>query len=523
MFAKMKIGQRLTLAFAVLGAMLLGTAGIALWGMSSMRASAVAINANWLPSVETLGQMHVAKSDLRVLELRHLLMTDDRERAEVEIRIAKTLAQFDKARTNYSHSLIGSVEERQLYEGFMARWKGYLVTSEQAVALSKQHDAEGARRLVFGSSLDQYNAATESLIKVIAFNHAGAVTAGLASDAANTRARVAMLAAAALGLGCAGLLCLLVVRRLDRDLGGEPSDVAALANRIAGSNLGGTIAVRPGDTTSVMAAMARMQASLQRIVGSVLGSSDHVATASAQIAQGNLDLSERTERQASALEQTAASMEQLAATVRQNADNSKQANQLALGASAVAIQGGEVVRQVVETMRDINASSKRIADIIGVMDSIAFQTNILALNAAVEAARAGEQGRGFAVVANEVRSLAQRSADSAKEIKDLISSSVDRVHQGTTLVDRAGATMSEIVASIRRVSDIVAEISAASAEQSAGVGQVGEAVASMDQATQQNAALVEQSAAAAESLRDHARQLVTSVAVFDVGQGPRST
>jgi methyl-accepting chemotaxis protein len=239
-----------------------------------------------------------------------------------------------------------------------------------------------------------------------------------------------------------------------------------------------------------------------------------VATASAQIAQGNQDLSSRTEEQASALQQTAATMEQLGTTVRSNADSAKQANQLALGASAVAAQGGDVVGKVVTTMQGINDSSRKIGDIIGVIDGIAFQTNILALNAAVEAARAGEQGRGFAVVASEVRSLAQRSAEAAKEIKALIGRSVEQVEQGTALVDQAGKTMGEIVGSIQRVSDIVAEITAASAEQSDGVQQVGDAVSQMDQATQQNAALVEESAAAAESLKGQAQQLVQAVAVF---------
>jgi methyl-accepting chemotaxis protein len=268
------------------------------------------------------------------------------------------------------------------------------------------------------------------------------------------------------------------------------------------------------ETGLLLGALHEMKTRLAHIVGDVRGNAEGVATASAQIAQGNNDLSGRTEQQAAALEQTAASMEQLSATVRQNADNAKQADQLARGASTVAIQGGEVVGQVVETMKGINDSSKKVADIIGVIDSIAFQTNILALNAAVEAARAGEQGRGFAVVASEVRSLAQRSADAAKEIKSLIAASVDRVDQGTALVDRAGVTMREVVASIRRVTDIVAEISAASSEQSTGVAQVGEAVSQMDQATQQNAALVEESAAAAESLKTQAHRLVDTVAVF---------
>ncbi len=273
------------------------------------------------------------------------------------------------------------------------------------------------------------------------------------------------------------------------------------------------------EAAQLLFALKEMQSSLAAVVSSVRRNSESVATASTQIAQGNLDLSQRTEQQASAIEETAATMEQLSSTVRQNADNARQANQLAHGASAVAIKGGEVVVRVVETMKGINDSSKKIADIISVIDGIAFQTNILALNAAVEAARAGEQGRGFAVVAAEVRSLAGRSADAAKEIKTLISNSVERVEQGSILVDQAGTTMTEVVDSIRRVTDIMNEISAASTEQSTGVAQVGEAIAQMDQATQQNAALVEQSAAAAESLKGQALQLVQSVAVFKLGEG----
>jgi methyl-accepting chemotaxis protein len=259
-----------------------------------------------------------------------------------------------------------------------------------------------------------------------------------------------------------------------------------------------------------------MQSSLARLVNSVRQGSEGVATASAEIAQGNNDLSARTEQQASALEETAASMEELGATVKQNADAASQANQLAAAASTVAKTGGDVVGQVVETMRGINESSQRISDIISVIDGIAFQTNILALNAAVEAARAGDQGRGFAVVASEVRSLAGRSADAAKEIKTLINASVERVEQGTALVDKAGVTMMEIVSSIGRVTDIMREISAASSEQASGVAQVGDSVTQMDQATQQNAALVEQMAAAASSLKSQSHELVQTVAAFKV-------
>jgi len=273
-----------------------------------------------------------------------------------------------------------------------------------------------------------------------------------------------------------------------------------------------------GESRNEMAHLLRslneMQQNLSRIVGHVRSGSENVATASSEIAQGNNDLSARTEQQASALQETAASMEQLNSTVRQNADNARQANQLAQSASKVAVHGGEVVSQVVDTMKGIHDSSSKIADIIGVIDGIAFQTNILALNAAVEAARAGEQGRGFAVVASEVRSLAGRSADAAKQIKTLINDSVERVAAGTTLVDQAGATMTEVVGSIKRVTDLMGEISAASSEQSQGVAQVGEAVTQMDQVTQQNAALVEEMAAAAASLNNQAQDLVSTVAFF---------
>ena len=305
-----------------------------------------------------------------------------------------------------------------------------------------------------------------------------------------------------------------ITRSLMRQLGGEPRQAADVARRIAEGDLATAVPVRAGDSTSLMAAMHAMQTALTQTVATVRHNAESVATASEQIAQGNSDLSGRTEEQAASLEQTAATMNELGTTVTNNADNARQANQLALSASAVAQQGGEVVGEVVETMKGINDSSRKIAEIISVIDGIAFQTNILALNAAVEAARAGEQGRGFAVVAGEVRSLAQRSADAAKEIKSLITASVERVEQGSALVDKAGATMDEVVASIRRVTDMVGEISTASVEQASGVAQVGQAVTQMDQMTQQNSALVEESAAAADSLKSQAKALVQVVAAF---------
>jgi methyl-accepting chemotaxis protein len=306
-------------------------------------------------------------------------------------------------------------------------------------------------------------------------------------------------------------LAFLIARSIDRGIGKAMQVVHAMSH----GDL--TMVIRPrgmDEVAHLLQSMAEMEASLVRVVANVRQGAEGVATASAEIAQGNQDLSARTETQASALEQTAAAMEQLGATVKQNADSARQANQLALSASTVAVKGGEVVGQVVETMKGINDASKKIADIISVIDGIAFQTNILALNAAVEAARAGEQGRGFAVVASEVRSLAGRSADAAKEIKSLINASVERVEHGTLLVDQAGVTMTEVVGAIRRVTDLMGEISASSNEQASGVSQVGEAVTQMDQATQQNAALVEEMAAAASSLQSQAQELVQAVSVF---------
>jgi len=338
---------------------------------------------------------------------------------------------------------------------------------------------------------------------------------GAAADQLRATATNAILFGSLLAIGLAVGLGYGVSVAITRPL----RKAVEVADHIAKGDLTNQIDASSRDETGdMLRALSGMQASLQHAVTQVRGNADGVAAGSAQIAQGNQDLSSRTEEQASALQQTAATMEQLGATVRSNAESAQQANRLAQGATTVATQGGEVVGKVVATMRSINDSSRKIGDIIGVIDGIAFQTNILALNAAVEAARAGEQGRGFAVVASEVRSLAQRSADAAKEIKTLIGRSVEQVEQGTTLVDEAGKTMEEIVNSIQRVSSIVAEITAASTEQSSGVQQVSEAVSQMDQTTQQNAALVEESAAAAESLRVQARKLVDAVGVFKISQ-----
>jgi methyl-accepting chemotaxis protein len=298
----------------------------------------------------------------------------------------------------------------------------------------------------------------------------------------------------------------------------------AAARQVADGDLTGKIEVRSGDETGqLLEALKLMNGSLVKIVGEVRQGTDAIATASGQIASGNQDLSSRTEEQASSLEQTAASMEELTSTVKQNADNARQANQLAVSASSVAVKGGAVVSQVVDTMGAINTSSRKIVDIISVIDGIAFQTNILALNAAVEAARAGEQGRGFAVVAAEVRNLAQRSAAAAKEIKTLIDDSVGKVDEGSKLVGEAGRTMEEIVDSVKRVTDIMAEITAASQEQTSGIEQINQAITQMDQATQQNAALVEEASAAAQSLQEQAQGLSIAVGVFKLDANAQAT
>ncbi len=336
----------------------------------------------------------------------------------------------------------------------------------------------------------------------------------LAAAQAHATQRAWMIGFAGLSVLAALVLGGMITNRLLRALGAEPAALGAAAQRVARGDLSPVAGARTAPPASVLASMSAMQVHLVDLIGQVRAASENIATASTEIAHGNADLSNRTEQQASALEQTAASMDQLGATVRQNASNAQEAARLSQDAREVAQRGGSVVGEVVSTMKDIQQSSQRIADIIGVIDGIAFQTNILALNAAVEAARAGEQGRGFAVVASEVRSLAGRSADAAKEIKQLIGASVERVERGTSLVDQAGATMQDVVSAIHQVSTVVAEISTASVEQSAGVSQVGEAVTQMDRATQQNAALVEQSAAAAETLKTQAGQLVRSVAQF---------
>ncbi|WP_189473119.1 methyl-accepting chemotaxis protein, partial [Litchfieldella qijiaojingensis] len=336
------------------------------------------------------------------------------------------------------------------------------------------------------------------------------------------RMQVAFIVIMAVALIFGILLAWYIIAGITRSLGAEPRRVAEIADQVANQNLDIAIETRPNDNGSVLYAMRRMVEQLSGVITGVRESSGSIHVGSREIATGNADLSTRTEEQAAALEQTASSMEELTATVKQNADNARQASCLAQDASSTAERGGEVVERVVKTMHGIAGSSQQVADITGLIDSIAFQTNILALNASVEAARAGEQGRGFAVVAGEVRSLASRSADAAREIKALLEGSVAQVQEGSTLVEEAGSTMREVVAAVRRVTDIMDEISAASEEQSQGIEQVSQAVGQMDQVTQQNAALVEEVSAAAASLEQQASRLEQAVAVFTLAGRPGS-
>ncbi len=506
----LKIATRLYVGFGLLVAIMVLVVSAALVQMATMRASAADVDNNWLPSVEEVNLLNTAISDYRATEMQHILNTDDVAKNNIEKDLESIQARIKTSRSKYE-KLISTKEEQGLYDEFAAAREAYLKIHKEVMEFSRRNDAEGARQLLEGESKKNFERSSNILNKLVLMNHDGSVAAAKTSAEAYVAGRNMM----AVAMVVAVLLALIAATYITRSITKPLSEALDVAANVATGNL--TVQVHSSSRDEIgqlLQAMKAMQDSLVAVVSKVRSGSESVANASAEIAQGNNDLSARTEQQASALEETAASMEELNSAVKQNADNASQANQLAMNASTVAVQGGEVVGQVVQTMKGINDSSRKIADIISVIDGIAFQTNILALNAAVEAARAGEQGRGFAVVASEVRSLAGRSAEAAKEIKTLIGDSVSRVEQGTALVDRAGSTMTEVVTSIRRVTDIMAEISAASHEQSAGVSQVGEAITQMDQVTQQNAALVEEMAAAASSLKSQAGELVQTVAVF---------
>jgi len=516
-FNAFKVSTRLALGFGA--AVLLGFM-IAVIGMLQMRSLATKVDELALDRMPKMEKFADIKNNLNTSAraVRNLLLaTDATVRAAEAKRIGDMRAADEQLIAGLDKALV-QPKSRALLQLIVDNNPAYQRGLDQVATLAGDGKVAEAAALLIGEVRARQNTLFKAVDDSIELQNQ--VAKQLAQDAGRVAASSGMLmlgGAVAMAL-VGGLMGWALSRSLSRALGAEPGELSDAVQRVADGDLAQAVPVRSGDTTSTVAAVARMQEALALIVSTVRANSDSVAIASAQIAQGNQDLSSRTEEQASALEQTAASMEQLGTAVQQNADNARQANQLAQGASEVAVRGGAVVDEVVATMRDIQQSSQRISDIIGTIDGIAFQTNILALNAAVEAARAGEQGRGFAVVAGEVRLLAQRSAEAAKEIKSLILASVERVERGTVLVDQAGSTMTEVVASIRRVTDLMGEISSASGEQSNGVAQVGEAVMQMDRTTQENAALVEQGAAAAESLKEQARQLVAAVAVFRLAQ-----
>ncbi len=463
-----------------------------------------------LPSIKAVGDLRTDLSDLRLTRVTLTTAEDAAKVESIEKQMKLVEARIEQHVADYKKQ-VDTPEEQVQFDQLKGDLKSYLAIGPQALALMRELKSAETKQLIGGPARKMFEDTGALLNSMIETNRKSAQETSDEADAIYVRARYVLFGGLAVMIG----LGLLIGWKMASNLAEAATSAVDQAARIADGDLSHPVAVDRGDEMGkLLNALGQMQEKLRGIVTGVRQNAESVATASAEISQGNHDLSVRTEQQAAALEKTAASMEELSSTVKQNADNARQANQLAMSASTVAVQGGDVVNRVVDTMKGINDSSRRISDIIGVIDGIAFQTNILALNAAVEAARAGEQGRGFAVVAAEVRSLAQRSADAAKEIKTLISTSVERVEQGTSLVDQAGNTMKEVVASIKRVTDIMGEITAASVEQSAGVSQVGEAITQMDQATQQNAALVEESAAAAESLKNQSQQLVQAVSVF---------
>ena len=517
-FVNARMGTRLIVGFGFVALLSVVVGGIGWFNMNQLN------DANkTLYQQDLLGLSHTKEANIDLIYVSRairnaMLASTEAQRTlaltDVTTKLAAVKSNLDKARPAY-HSDQG----RATLAKIDARWASYQKVLDATLALIVAEPLGQPRAsvaMLFSAYRGEVQVIDDLMTEATEIKVANAHAANLANQATFEFSTWVMVGSVVAALSLGVLLGRLMAGSVTRQLGGEPAYAIEVVNRIAEGDLATAILTRPGDQVSILATLRRMQGRLAEVVSQVRASSESIATGSAQIATGNADLSQRTEEQAANLQQTAASMEQLSSTVKSNADTARLATQLASSASAVAAQGGVVVGQVVGTMEAITASSKRIVDIIGVIDGIAFQTNILALNAAVEAARAGEQGRGFAVVATEVRSLAQRSAAAAKEIKGLINDSVEKVQAGSQQVGEAGRTMADIVAQVKRVNDLIGEISSATQEQTAGISQVSDAVTQLDQVTQQNAALVEQSAAAADSLNQQAGKLVQAVSVFSL-------
>ncbi|WFR76968.1 methyl-accepting chemotaxis protein [Janthinobacterium rivuli] len=511
----MTIAKRL---YALILSVILGLAALAGFGiyqMDRVYTAASYATVNTVPSLLTLNQAFVPFAQMRTAVWQHMASKDAAGRVKLEAGITEARAAVGKALDQYEKEDITDEQDRALLAAERAVLLRYDTLRDKVLALSKAGEPGAARDLLMASQ-----PIIKELVDALAAHHRYNETLA-ARGAADGAAAAASARWIAIGLALAVTVLvagmgLLLARRIAASLDGA----IGVARTIAGGDLSVQVRAASNDEVGqLMTALADMSGSLVRIVAEVRSGTDTIGTASSEIAAGNLDLSARTEQQAGSLEETASAMEELTATVRQNADNARQAQQMAVSASDKAQRGGQVMGDVIRTMEAIDSSSNKIADIIGVIDGIAFQTNILALNAAVEAARAGEQGRGFAVVATEVRNLAHRSAAAAKEIKVLISDSVQQVQQGGKLVRQAGASMTEVVETVRSVTDIVSEISAGSVEQSTGIEEINRAITQMDEVTQQNAALVEQAAAASQSLQEQAASLAGVVATFKLAQG----
>ncbi|OWY33518.1 methyl-accepting chemotaxis protein [Herbaspirillum aquaticum] len=515
MFSKLTIRARLIFVIGFLALLLVASGVLGLVGLRSTNAQMRSLYEDRLVAFSQLERMSAALDAARN-GISTSIVGDSGDIDANMDRIEKAIKANDAVLKQYQETQLTS-EERALLDKLVPQRQKFVAEGiKPAAEALRNRDFQGAIELYGGVMLKLYADAHATLAQLMDLQrNVGRELHEQAQQRYQTLL-VVMGVAMAAGLFVALLMGVLLVRAISRPL----QRAVTVAQAVAAGDLTQQIDVHSQDETGqLMQALQQMNANLQGIVGQVRLSTDTIATASSEIAHGNLDLSSRTEQQAGALEETASAMEQLTSTVRHNADSAQQAKELAHSASEVAVRGGDVVRQVVDTMSSINQSSSKIVDIISVIDGIAFQTNILALNAAVEAARAGEQGRGFAVVASEVRSLAQRSAAAAKEIKVLIDDSVTRVGTGSALVAQAGQTIDEVVRSVQRVSEVVTDISAAGQEQSQGIEEVNNAITQMDETTQQNAALVEQAAAAAQSMQEQAARLSEAVSVFRLGGG----